>query len=89
MFNLGLAPIEFRPRRSRALPREGQRVRITVDKEVELWQGSSRVRFYEGDVYEGTVAAVGEDGLLELHVDDGRQLQIHARDVSFVIDPVE
>ncbi|NTU80962.1 MAG: hypothetical protein HGA45_16540 [Chloroflexales bacterium] len=86
MFKLGSAPLEFRPRGAKALPQAGQKVLVTVRKDVELWQGSRRVRYCEGESYEGTVADVADDDLIDLYIAGGEQMRIHARDVSFEIE---
>lgn len=89
MFKSGLSPIEFRPRRLKALPGVGQQVLVRVQKEIELWQGSQRVRYREGHVFMGTVEAVGDDGLLDLHLIGGQLMHVHARDVAFAIEQYE
>lgn len=87
MFKPGWSPIEFLPRRLRALPTEGQHVRVIVRKEIELWQESGRVRYREGHVFAGTVIAVSDDGVLDLDLLHGQPMRIHARDVAFEVEP--
>lgn len=89
MLDHGLCPLEFRPRRTKGLPAEGQQVRVLVSKAIELWQGSRRVRYAEGEAFVGTVTAVGTDGLLDMEMLDGRAMRLHARDVAFMIEPYE
>jgi hypothetical protein len=68
---------------------EGQAVQVTIRKAIELWQGSGRVRYAEGDVFMSTVMAVGDDGLLDLHILGEQPMRVHARDMAFSIEPCE
>lgn len=81
-----MAAIKLRPWGARSLPREGQRVRLTMLRDLELWQGSRRICYTEGEVYTGYVAAISDEGLLDLITDDGRQLRIYARDEALTIE---
>jgi hypothetical protein len=89
MFKLGQSPLEFYPRRAKTLPTEGQRVLITIAKDVVLWQGSSRVCYREGEVYDGTVASVEAEGLIGVYTEEGEYMRIHVRDVAFMLEAVE
>ncbi|NNJ11286.1 hypothetical protein EKD04_013170 [Chloroflexales bacterium ZM16-3] len=86
MINLELTPITPRRRGARALPAAGQRLRVAMRSQIELWQGNQRVMYYAGDAYEGTVAAVDDDGLLDLLTDDGEQMRIYAHDPAFELE---
>jgi hypothetical protein len=89
MIKLDLAPPAPRMRGGRALPAEGQRVQVTVCRGAELWQGSRRVQYHEGDCYVGSVAAVADDDLLDLLLDDGQPMRVYARDSWFELEPLE
>ncbi|MEI7768669.1 MAG: hypothetical protein WCI67_01710 [Chloroflexales bacterium] len=89
MIKLELAPVGSRSQRAKALPRAGQRVRLTVHSAVELWQANLRVQYRAGEVYEGTVAAVIDDGLVDLRTDGGQQMRIYARDAAFEFESLE
>ncbi|NTW02915.1 MAG: hypothetical protein HGA19_16810 [Oscillochloris sp.] len=89
MIKLDLAPIAFQPRTLKALPKEGQRLRAVACKAGELWQGTQRVQYRVGDTYLGVVAAVSEDGLIDIYTDEGLNLRIYSRDRAFEIKIIE
>lgn len=89
MLNFRQAPIRLHSMRLRSLPEAGQRVRVVVCNSIELWQGNRRVQFREGDVYEGTVARMFDNGMLDLRTRAGQQLQFYALDGIFEIETVD
>lgn len=72
----------------RTLPEVDQRIRVVMRSEMELWQGSRRIRFNPGESYEGTITSVTDEGLIDLATTCGRSMRFYMHDTAFQIQVV-
>jgi hypothetical protein len=68
------------------LPEEGQRLRITLVKDMQLWQGTKRSIVPAGTAYEGVAAEIDPEGFFDLVDDEGEHRKFYVNDSSIQIE---
>lgn len=69
-----------------ALPEPGQRLRVTLLKDVDSWQGKTRIVIPAGTTYEGVVTTIDLEGFFDMTLDNGESKGFYARDKTIQID---
>lgn len=68
------------------LPENGQRVRITLLKDVDSWEGNVRSVAPAGTVYEGTVANIDAEGFFDITTDEGQSKGFYVKDATIHVE---
>lgn len=69
-----------------ALPEQGQRLRVTLLKDVDSWEGQTRTVIPAGTTYEGVVTKIDLEGFFDMTLDDSQSKGFYARDKTIQID---
>ncbi len=70
-------------------PRIGQRVRVTMLKEIVSWDGPRRVVIAAGTVYEGVVVGVDHEGFFDMLTDVGQRKGYYIEDATIRVERLE
>jgi hypothetical protein len=68
------------------LPADGAPVRVTLGKDLHLWQGSRQVVIPAGTVYEGVAANIDPEGFFDVVAADGQRTRIYRYDSAIQVD---
>ncbi len=69
-----------------ALPEPGQRLRVTLLKDVDSWEGQTRTVISAGTTYEGVVTKIDLEGFFDMIFDDGQSKGFYVHDKTIRID---
>jgi hypothetical protein len=70
------------------LPAEGERVRISLLRDMQSWQGKQLVTTPAGTTWEGIVVSSDPDGFFDIRSDDGQPASFYINDSSFRVEKV-
>jgi len=77
-------------RRSGSLPEEGQQIRVTLTKDLQIWEGNKRVVVPSGTTYEGTAAGVDTtEGFFDLVNGGDVPKKFYVNDSTILVEIVE
>ncbi len=68
------------------LPQEGQRIRVTLQKNLQIWQGSQQVVIPAGTIYEGHAADIDAEGFFDLVDDTDQRMKFYIYDSSLQVE---
>jgi hypothetical protein len=68
-----------------AIPKEGERVRVALLKDLQSWQGNKRITIPAGTTYEGTASRVDDEGFFDIVDDKGQCAKFYIHDSSFQV----
>jgi hypothetical protein len=68
------------------LPKAGERVRVTLRRDIESWEGKERVVIPAGTSYEGVAAHIETEGFFDVMGDGGQQKKFYIFDSSIQVE---
>lgn len=71
-----------------SLPAEGQQVRVTLQKEMQMWEGNKRIVMPVGTIYEGVAAAVEAEGFFDVVGNADQRRKFFINDSSIKVEVV-
>jgi hypothetical protein len=70
------------------LPAEGERVRISLLRDMQSWQGNRLVTTPSGTIWEGIVVSSDPEGFFDIRTDDEQPASFYINDSSFRVEKV-
>lgn len=68
------------------LPAEGEKVRVTLLKDVQSWKGKDRITIPKDTVYEGVAMAIESEGFFDVVKGDDERMKFYIHDSSIKVE---